>query len=148
VKETAIDPNIKVDHNLFEQIQNEKSAYISSNIEIVFGQEIPEDVRQKYEELEKHYFLKTVLKSLMGDCSGWGNSYILCYLDELNQAAVKKIYSWNSYIDENTGNGYIIEQLKNIRNELTDRVKIYEYDNTHCYVYNTNSSLTNLSKAV
>ncbi|MDR1169071.1 MAG: phage portal protein [Heliobacteriaceae bacterium] len=139
-KETAIDPNIKVEHNLFSQIQEEKSSYIGANIEVTFGADIKEDVIKKYADLERRCYLKTLLKELVEDCSGWGNTYLLSFLDYNNRVSLKKIYSWNTYIDEDTGNGYVTEYQKKKDGTLTDNVKIYEYDNTNCRIYSSTAS--------
>lgn len=127
-KTTYSDPNIRVSYNNFQVIQKTKSGYLASDIQRKYTDDITEDVKQKYTEFDNLNHFKSFLKKLMFSCTGWGNTYSLCYLDEKNRARIKQIPSWQGkVIYDNNG-----EPVKAyVYYDIDERRHIWEYDSLY-----------------
>ena len=127
-KSTYSDPNIRVGYNNFQVIQRTKSGYLAGDIQRTYSDNIPDEVKAKYSEFDNLNHFKSFLKKLMFSCSGWGNTYSLCYLDEENNVRIKQVQSWQAKV-EYDDNG---EPLKGyVYYPIDERMHIWEYDGVY-----------------
>lgn len=127
-KSTYSDPNIRVGYNNFQVIQRTKSGYLAGDIQRTYSDNIPDEVKAKYSEFDNLNHFKSFLKKLMFSCSGWGNTYSLCYLDEENNPRIKQIQSWQAKV-EYDDNG---EPLKGyVYYPIDERMHVWEYDGVY-----------------
>ena len=127
-KATYSDPNIRVGYNNFQVIQRTKAGYLAGDIQRTYSDNIPDEVKEKYSEFDNLNHFKSFLKKLMFSCSGWGNTYSLCYLDEANNVRIKQIQSWQAKI-EYDDNG---EPLKGyVYYPIDERMHVWEYDGVY-----------------
>ena len=127
-KSTYSDPNIRVGYNNFQVIQRTKSGYLAGDIQRTYSDNIPDEVKEKYSEFDNLNHFKSFLKKLMFSCSGWGNTYSLCYLDEANNVRIKQVQSWQAKV-EYDDNG---EPLKGyVYYPIDERMHIWEYDGVY-----------------
>lgn len=124
-KTTYSDPNIRVSYNNFQVIQKTKSGYLAGGIQRTYTDSIAEEVKEKYKEFDNLNHFKSFLKRLMFSCTGWGNTYSLCYLDEQNRARIKQIPAWQGKVVYNHDN----EPIKAyVYYDIDERRHIWEYD--------------------
>ncbi|HIU92271.1 MAG TPA: phage portal protein [Candidatus Limenecus avicola] len=124
-KTTYSDPNIRVSYNNFQVIQKTKSGYLAGDIQRTYTDSIAEEVKEKYKEFDNLNHFKSFLKRLMFSCTGWGNTYSLCYLDEQNRARIKQIPAWQGKVVYNHDN----EPIKAyVYYDIDERRHIWEYD--------------------
>lgn len=127
-KSTYSDPNIRVGYNNFQVIQRTKSGYLAGDIQRTYSDNIPDEVKAKYSEFDNLNHFKSFLKKLMFSCSGWGNTYSLCYLDEENNVRIKQVQSWQAKV-EYDDNG---EPLKGyVYYPIDERMHVWEYDGVY-----------------
>ena len=127
-KSTYSDPNIRVGYNNFQVIQRTKSGYLAGDIQRTYPDNIPDEVKAKYSEFDNLNHFKSFLKKLMFSCSGWGNTYSLCYLDEANNVRIKQVQSWQAKV-EYDDNG---EPLKGyVYYPIDERMHVWEYDGVY-----------------
>lgn len=127
-KSTYSDPNIRVGYNNFQVIQRTKSGYLAGGIQRTYSDNIPDEVKEKYLEFDNLNHFKSFLKKLMFSCSGWGNTYSLCYLDETNNVRIKQVHSWQAKV-EYDDNG---EPLKGyVYYPIDERMHVWEYDGVY-----------------
>ena len=127
-KSTYSDPNIRVGYNNFQVIQRTKSGYLGGDIQRTYSDDIPDEVKEKYSEFDNLNHFKSFLKKLMFSCSGWGNTYSLCYLDEENNVRIKQVQSWQAKV-EYDDNG---EPLKGyVYYPIDERMHVWEYDGVY-----------------
>lgn len=127
-KATYSDPNIRVGYNNFQVIQRTKSGYLGGDIQRTYSDNIPDEVKKKYSEFDNLNHFKSLLKKLMFSCSGWGNTYSLCYLDEANNVRIKQVQSWQAKV-EYDDNG---EPLKGyVYYPIDERMHVWEYDGVY-----------------
>ena len=127
-KSTYSDPNIRVGYNNFQVIQRTKSGYLAGDIQRTYSDDIPDEVKEKYLEFDNLNHFKSFLKKLMFSCTGWGNTYSLCYLDEANNVRIKQIQSWQAKV-EYDDNG---EPLKGyVYYPIDERMHVWEYDGVY-----------------
>ena len=127
-KSTYSDPNIRVGYNNFQVIQRTKAGYLAGDIQRTYSDNIPDEVKAKYSEFDNLNHFKSFLKKLMFSCSGWGNTYSLCYLDEANNARIKQVQSWQAKV-EYDDNG---EPLKGyVYYPIDERMHVWEYDGVY-----------------
>lgn len=127
-KSTYSDPNIRVGYNNFQVIQRTKSGYLGGDIQRTYSDNIPDEVKEKYSEFDNLNHFKSFLKRLMFSCTGWGNTYSLCYLDEENNVRIKQVQSWQAKV-EYDDNG---EPLKGyVYYPIDERMHVWEYDGVY-----------------
>ena len=127
-KATYSDPNIRVGYNNFQVIQRTKAGYLAGDIQRTYSDNIPDEVKAKYSEFDNLNHFKSFLKKLMFSCSGWGNTYSLCYLDEENNVRIKQVQSWQAKV-EYDDNG---EPLKGyVYYPIDERMHVWEYDGVY-----------------
>ena len=127
-KTTYSDPNIRVGYNNFQVIQRTKSGYLAGDIQRTYSDDIPDEVKAKYSEFDNLNHFKSFLKKLMFSCSGWGNTYSLCYLDEENNVRIKQVQAWQAKV-EYDDNG---EPLKGyVYYPIDERMHVWEYDGVY-----------------
>lgn len=127
-KTTYSDPNIRVGYNNFQVIQRTKAGYLAGDIQRTYSDNIPDEVKEKYSEFDNLNHFKSFLKKLMFSCSGWGNTYSLCYLDEANNVRIKQVQSWQAKV-EYDDNG---EPLKGyVYYPIDERMHVWEYDGVY-----------------
>ena len=127
-KSTYSDPNIRVGYNNFQVIQRTKSGYLAGDIQRTYSDNIPDEVKAKYSEFDNLNHFKSFLKRLMFSCTGWGNTYSLCYLDEENNVRIKQVQSWQAKV-EYDDNG---EPLKGyVYYPIDERMHVWEYDGVY-----------------
>lgn len=127
-KSTYSDPNIRVGYNNFQVIQRTKSGYLGGDIQRTYSDDISDEVKAKYLEFDSLNHFKSFLKKLMFSCTGWGNTYSLCYLDEKNNVRIKQVQSWQAKV-EYDDNG---EPLKGyVYYPIDERMHIWEYDGVY-----------------
>lgn len=127
-KATYSDPNIRVGYNNFQVIQRTKSGYLGGDIQRTYSDDIPDEVKEKYSEFDNLNHFKSFLKKLMFSCTGWGNTYSLCYLDEENNVRIKQVQSWQAKV-EYDDNG---EPLKGyVYYPIDERMHVWEYDGVY-----------------
>ena len=127
-KSTYSDPNIRVGYNNFQVIQRTKSGYLGGDIQRTYSDDIPDEVKEKYKEFDNLNHFKSFLKKLMFSCTGWGNTYSLCYLDEANNVRIKQVQSWQAKV-EYDDNG---EPLKGyVYYPIDERMHVWEYDGVY-----------------
>lgn len=127
-KSTYSDPNIRVGYNNFQVIQRTKSGYLGGDIQRTYSDDIPDEVKEKYSEFDNLNHFKSFLKRLMFSCTGWGNTYSLCYLDEANNVRIKQVQSWQAKV-EYDDNG---EPLKGyVYYPIDERMHVWEYDGVY-----------------
>ena len=127
-KSTYSDPNIRVGYNNFQVIQRTKSGYLGGDIQRTYSDNIPDEVKAKYSEFDNLNHFKSFLKRLMFSCTGWGNTYSLCYLDEENNVRIKQVQSWQAKV-EYDDNG---EPLKGyVYYPIDERMHVWEYDGVY-----------------
>ena len=127
-KATYSDPNIRVGYNNFQVIQRTKAGYLAGDIQRTYSDNIPDEVKAKYSEFDNLNHFKSFLKKLMCSCTGWGNTYSLCYLDEENNARIKQVQSWQAKV-EYDDNG---EPLKGyVYYPIDERMHVWEYDGVY-----------------
>ena len=127
-KSTYSDPNIRVGYNNFQVIQRTKAGYLAGDIQRTYSDNIPDEVKAKYSEFDNLNHFKSFLKKLMFSCSGWGNTYSLCYLDEENNVRIKQVQSWQAKV-EYDDNG---EPLKGyVYYPIDERMHVWEYDGVY-----------------
>lgn len=127
-KATYSDPNIRVGYNNFQVIQRTKSGYLGGDIQRTYSDNIPDEVKEKYLEFDNLNHFKSFLKKLMFSCTGWGNTYSLCYLDEANNVRIKQVQSWQAKV-EYDDNG---EPLKGyVYYPIDERMHVWEYDGVY-----------------
>ena len=127
-KSTYSDPNIRVGYNNFQVIQRTKSGYLAGDIQRTYSDNIPDEVKAKYSEFDNLNHFKSFLKRLMFSCTGWGNTYSLCYLDEANNVRIKQVQSWQAKV-EYDDNG---EPLKGyVYYPIDERMHVWEYDGVY-----------------
>lgn len=127
-KTTYSDPNIRVSYNNFQVIQKTKSGYLAGDIQRIYSDDIPEEVKKKYKEFDNLNHFKSFLKKLMFSCTGWGNTYSLCYLDEQNRARIKQIPSWQGKVIYNN-DGESVKAY--VYYDIDERKHIWEYDSLY-----------------
>lgn len=127
-KATYSDPNIRVGYNNFQVIQRTKSGYLAGDIQRTYSDNIPDEVKAKYSEFDNLNHFKSFLKRLMFSCTGWGNTYSLCYLDEENNVRIKQVQSWQAKVeyDDNgePSKGYVYYPID-------ERMHVWEYDGVY-----------------
>lgn len=127
-KATYSDPNIRVGYNNFQVIQRTKAGYLGGDIQRTYSDNIPDEVKKKYSEFDNLNHFKSFLKKLMFSCSGWGNTYSLCYLDKENNVRIKQVQSWQAKV-EYDDNG---EPLKGyVYYPIDERMHVWEYDGVY-----------------
>lgn len=127
-KATYSDPNIRVGYNNFQVIQRTKSGYLGGDIQRTYSDDIPDEVKEKYSEFDNLNHFKSFLKKLMFSCTGWGNTYSLCYLDDDYNVRIKQIQSWQAKV-EYDDNG---EPLKGyVYYPIDERMHVWEYDGVY-----------------
>lgn len=127
-KATYSDPNIRVGYNNFQVIQRTKAGYLAGDIQRTYSDNIPDEVKAKYSEFDNLNHFKSFLKRLMFSCTGWGNTYSLCYLDEANNVRIKQVQSWQAKVEYND-NG---EPLKGyVYYPIDERMHVWEYDGVY-----------------
>lgn len=127
-KATYSDPNIRVGYNNFQVIQRTKAGYLAGDIQRTYSDDIPDEVKEKYSEFDNLNHFKSFLKRLMFSCTGWGNTYSLCYLDEENNVRIKQVQSWQAKV-EYDDNG---EPLKGyVYYPIDERMHVWEYDGVY-----------------
>ena len=127
-KATYSDPNIRVGYNNFQVIQRTKAGYLGGDIQRTYSDNIPDEVKAKYSEFDNLNHFKSFLKKLMFSCTGWGNTYSLCYLDESNNPRIKQVQSWQAKV-EYDDNG---EPLKGyVYYPIDERMHVWEYDGVY-----------------
>lgn len=127
-KTTYSDPNIRVGYNNFQVIQRTKSGYLAGDIQRTYSDNISDEVKEKYSEFDNLNHFKSFLKKLMFSCTGWGNTYSLCYLDEANNVRIKQVQSWQAKV-EYDDNG---EPLKGyVYYPIDERMHVWEYDGVY-----------------
>ena len=127
-KATYSDPNIRVGYNNFQVIQRTKAGYLAGDIQRTYSDNIPDEVKEKYSEFDNLNHFKSFLKKLMFSCTGWGNTYSLCYLDEENNVRIKQVQSWQAKV-EYDDNG---EPLKGyVYYPIDERMHVWEYDGVY-----------------
>lgn len=127
-KTTYSDPNIRVGYNNFQVIQRTKAGYLAGDIQRTYSDNIPDEVKKKYSEFDNLNHFKSFLKKLMFSCTGWGNTYSLCYLDEENNVRIKQVQSWQAKV-EYDDNG---EPLKGyVYYPIDERMHVWEYDGVY-----------------
>lgn len=127
-KATYSDPNIRVGYNNFQVIQRTKAGYLGGDIQRTYSDDIPDEVKEKYLEFDNLNHFKSLLKKLMFSCTGWGNTYSLCYLDEANNVRIKQVQSWQAKV-EYDDNG---EPLKGyVYYPIDERMHVWEYDGVY-----------------
>ena len=127
-KATYSDPNIRVGYNNFQVIQRTKSGYLAGDIQRTYSDDIPDEVKEKYSEFDNLNHFRSFLKKLMFSCTGWGNTYSLCYLDEANNVRIKQVHSWQAKV-EYDDNG---EPLKGyVYYPIDERMHVWEYDGVY-----------------
>ena len=127
-KSTYSDPNIRVGYNNFQVIQRTKSGYLAGDIQRTYSDNISDEVKAKYSEFDNLNHFKSFLKRLMFSCTGWGNTYSLCYLDEANNVRIKQVQSWQAKV-EYDDNG---EPLKGyVYYPIDERMHVWEYDGVY-----------------
>ena len=127
-KSTYSDPNIRVGYNNFQVIQRTKAGYLAGDIQRTYSDNISDEVKEKYLEFDNLNHFKSFLKKLMFSCSGWGNTYSLCYLDEENNVRIKQVQSWQAKV-EYDDNG---EPLKGyVYYPIDERMHVWEYDGVY-----------------
>ena len=127
-KSTYSDPNIRVGYNNFQVIQRTKAGYLAGDIQRTYSDNIPDEVKVKYSEFDNLNHFKSFLKRLMFSCTGWGNTYSLCYLDEENNVRIKQVQSWQAKV-EYDDNG---EPLKGyVYYPIDERMHVWEYDGVY-----------------
>lgn len=136
-KVSCSDPNIRATFNNFAVIMNKKAGYLAGNIQRKYGDNIADEVKEKYKEFDRLNNCESLYTDLMASCGGWGNTYTLCYIDKpkdeiLNDKSVdfpvriKEIQAWEAKIiyDDNgepvEGNVYYEDDDK--------RLHLFEYD--------------------
>lgn len=97
-KVTASDPNVKTTFNNFATVQRTKAGYMAGNIKRDFSDKILDDLKNKYISFDNLNHTKRLWKKLMFACTGWGNTYTLCYLDTKKQVRIKQIKSWQAKV--------------------------------------------------
>ena len=136
------DPNIKATFNNFAVIMNKKAGYLAGNIKRKYADTIPDSLKNsinaKYEEFDRLNNTDTLFSELMASCTGWGNTYTLCYIDkpedeEITEnkinypVRIREVEAWNSKVEYNDNKepekAYIYEQKRKEK-----RIKVYEYD--------------------
>lgn len=127
-KSTYSDPNIRVGYNNFQVIQRTKSGYLAGDIQRTYSDNIPDEVKKKYSEFDNLNHFKSFLKKLMFSCSGWGNTYSLCYLDEENNVRIKQVQSWQAKV-EYDDNGEPQEGY--VYYPIDERMHVWEYDGVY-----------------
>lgn len=131
-KTSYSDPNIRVAYNNFSVIQRTKSGYLAGDVQRTYSDNIPEEVKQKYTEFDNLNHFRSFLKKLMFSCTGWGNTYSLCYLDNENKVRIKQIPAWQGKVIYNDDN----EPIKGyVYYEVNGRLKIWEYDGLNVTVW-------------
>ena len=127
-KATYSDPNIRVGYNNFQVIQRTKSGYLAGDIQRTYSDNIPDEVKEKYSEFDSLNHFKSFLKKLMFSCTGWGNTYSLCYLDEKNNVRIKQVQSWQAKVEYDDND----EPLKGyVYYPIDERMHIWEYDGVY-----------------
>ena len=127
-KSTYSDPNIRVGYNNFQVIQRTKAGYLAGDIQRTYSDDIPDEVKEKYSEFDNLNHFKSLLKKLMFSCSGWGNTYSLCYLDEENNPRIKQIHSWQAKVEYDDND----EPLKGyVYYPIDERMHVWEYDGVY-----------------
>ena len=127
-KSTYSDPNIRVGYNNFQVIQRTKSGYLGGDIQRTYSDDIPDEVKEKYLEFDNLNHFKSFLKRLMFSCTGWGNTYSLCYLDEENNVRIKQVQSWQAKV-EYDDNGEPIKGY--VYYPIDERMHVWEYDGVY-----------------
>ena len=127
-KATYSDPNIRVGYNNFQVIQRTKAGYLAGDIQRTYSDNIPDEVKEKYSEFDNLNHFKSFLKKLMFSCSGWGNTYSLCYLDEENNVRIKQVQSWQAKV-EYDDNGEPIKGY--VYYPIDERMHVWEYDGVY-----------------
>lgn len=127
-KSTYSDPNIRVGYNNFQVIQRTKAGYLAGDIQRTYSDNIPDEVKAKYSEFDNLNHFKSFLKRLMFSCSGWGNTYSLCYLDEENNVRIKQVQSWQAKV-EYDDNGE--PQKGYVYYPIDERMHVWEYDGVY-----------------
>ena len=127
-KSTYSDPNIRVGYNNFQVIQRTKSGYLGGDIQRTYSDNIPDEVKEKYSEFDNLNHFKSFLKKLMFSCTGWGNTYSLCYLDEENNVRIKQVQSWQAKVEYDDND----EPLKGyVYYPIDERMHVWEYDGVY-----------------
>ncbi|MBQ2391414.1 MAG: phage portal protein [Clostridia bacterium] len=132
------DPNIKATFNNFAVIMNKKAGYLAGHIERKYGDDIPQDVKEKYQRFDELNNTESLYTELMSSCAGWGNTYTLCYIDKPEKeiitenerinypVRIKEIEAWSAKVEYDDNKepetAYIYERKKD------RRIKVYEYD--------------------
>lgn len=127
-KATYSDPNIRVGYNNFQVIQRTKAGYLAGDIQRTYSDDIPDEVKEKYLEFDNLNHFKSFLKKLMFSCTGWGNTYSLCYLDEENNVRIKQVQSWQAKV-EYDDNGEPIKGY--VYYPIDERMHVWEYDGVY-----------------
>lgn len=85
-------------------------------------------MKEKYKEFDNLNHFKSFLKKLMFSCTGWGNTYSLCYLDEQNRARIKQIPSWQGKVIYNN-DGEPVKAY--VYYDIDERKHIWEYNSLY-----------------
>lgn len=136
-KVSMSDPNIRATFNNFAVIMNKKAGYLAGNIERKYTESISDEVKEKYKEFDRLNNTETIYTDLMASCTGWGNTFSLCYIDKPKEdvltenkvnysVRIKEVNAWSAKVEyDDNGEpetGYIYEDDE-------DRtLKVYIYD--------------------
>ncbi len=137
-KVSMSDPNIRATFNNFAVIMNKKAGYLAGHIERKYSDDIQDEVKAKYKEFDRLNNCESLYTELMASCTGWGNTYSLCYIDkpdniELKEqergnypVRVKEVQAWNAKI-EYDDNGEPVEGTVYYDDD-EKRKHVFEYD--------------------
>lgn len=151
------DPNIKATFNNFAVIMNKKAGYLAGDIQRKYSENITDAVKEKYKDFDMLNNTDTLYTDLMCSCSGWGNTYTLCYIDKPEEEVItekkinypvriREIDAWCAKIEYNDNQepeiGFIYERKKD------KNIKVYEYDKLYCTEYELTASGREIGKRI
>lgn len=131
------DPNIRATFNNFAVIMNKKSGYLAGDIQRKYADNINDEVKEKYKSFDELNNTESLYTDLMASCTGWGNSYTLCYIDKPKEDVItderinfpvrcKEVQAWSAKVEYDDNNepetAYIYEETDD------KQIKVYEYD--------------------
>lgn len=133
------DPNMRIASDFVNLIAGEKAGYLANNIQRIYGKEIDDSVKEKYQEFDRLNYTRTLNSELMELNAITGYGYSLYTIeDDIVRKKIIKPYCGHIDYDPQTNKplrGFVYE-LKNIDYDTyTHTYTIFAYDENFKYVY-------------
>jgi len=140
---SSSDLNLRVNHDLFNQIAKEKAGYFASNIKRTYADNVPESVADKYLDFDRRNSIAKKFKNIAVSCASWGVSYSLCRISEAGNIIIDEIPAWMAHVEyDDEGqptDGYIYETVDK-------KLVVRHYTSTEVTKYVEGTSTTSVNK--